>query len=197
MVLARIRALHRRAMHLRYFSVSSAVHGNRAIVYTGAGNPASVLSSLSFPSLPPPASNTINVKFLLSPINPADLNVIEGVYPNRPDPRTDLASSGRGSAEQPVFVPGNEGLAEITAIGKGVTNLKCGEWVTMAKQQAGTWTSSANLGAHDVLKIPKVKGKTYLSEVQAATLAVRVDFYFTWSLTNVSRRLTQPLPFAC
>jgi mitochondrial enoyl-[acyl-carrier protein] reductase / trans-2-enoyl-CoA reductase len=188
MVLAYIRALkHHRSVleHFRCFSTSSVVYRNRAIVYVGAGDPASVLSSMSFPSLPPPAPNTVNVKFLLSPINPADLNVIEGVYPSKPNPRTNLASSGRGSSEQPVFVPGNEGLAEITAIGRGVTDLKCGEWVTMAKQQAGTWISNANLGAHEVLRIPKVKGNVKLSEVQAATLTVCAHFYFLGSDKDV------------
>ena len=151
------------------FKLSKQFSGSRAIVYTETGNPISVLSSISYPSLPPPAPNTVNVKFLLCPINPADLNVIEGVYPKKPYPRTTFASSGKGSKEHPVFVAGNEGLAEITAVGHGVSDLKEGQWVIVTKQQAGTWASCSNFAADDVLEIPR-EG---LTEVQGATMTVR------------------------
>jgi hypothetical protein len=158
----------------RKFSSSAFLFAHRAIVYTRTGDPATVLSSISVPAPLPPAPNTVNVRFLLSPVNPADINVIEGVYPNKPSPTTSLAVSGLGSVEQPVFVAGNEGLAEITSVGTGVTEYQVGDWVIVTKPQAGTWISSANLAVNDVLKIPQRPG---LTQVLGATITVRLSFF--------------------
>ena len=142
------------------FSTYSALLANRAIVYTANGSPPSVLSALSFPSLPSPPSNTLNIKYLLAPINPADINVIEGVYPSMPSP-TKL------NGGQEVFVAGNEGLAAVTEVGSGVKGFEKGEWVVVVKQQCGTWRSGANVGVQDVIKVPRGA-----SEVGAATITV-------------------------
>ncbi|KAG6861333.1 hypothetical protein C0995_001312 [Termitomyces sp. Mi166 len=142
---------------------------NRAVVYAQHGDPATVLTALSYRPLPPPAKNTLNVRFLLAPINPADINVIEGVYPAKPELRHDLAPSGLGSNETPAFVGGNEGLAQVTEVGEGVQGLKDGDWVIMTKPQVGTWCTGRNVGMDDVEKVPRVEG---LSEVHAATMTV-------------------------
>ncbi|KIJ60943.1 hypothetical protein HYDPIDRAFT_97628 [Hydnomerulius pinastri MD-312] len=147
----------------RAFRTSSSVLGNRAIVYSNNGDPSSVLSAITFPDLPPPPPNTANLRFLLSPINPADINVIEGVYPAKPVPHQSLSSD-----DSPVFVGGNEGLAEVIAVGKGVTDLKERDWVVMTKPQSGTWTSGRNVDVKDVLKVPSSE----LSEAEAATITV-------------------------
>ena len=150
---------------VRTFRTSIIRLGQRAIVYNKSGDPSSVLSAVSFPDLSPPAPRTANVRFLLSPINPADLNVIEGVYPARPSPSTDLSSDACQ-----VFVAGNEGIAEVLSVGAGVTDLKERDWVVMTKPQLGTWVSSRNVHVEDVLKVDS----SGLSAVQAATLTVRV-----------------------
>jgi mitochondrial enoyl-[acyl-carrier protein] reductase / trans-2-enoyl-CoA reductase len=142
---------------------------NRAIVYSENGDPSKVLTSLRYPSLPVPASNTVNIQFILMPINPADLNVIQGVYPLKPSPNTSLTPSGKGSKEHAVFVAGNEGLARVTTVGNGVHGLKENDWVVMAKPQAGTWCTNKNVDVGDVIKIPQVHG---LSEVHGATFTV-------------------------
>lgn len=142
---------------------------NRAIIYSQNGDPAKVLSSLRYPQLSAPASDTINVGFILAPINPADINVVEGVYPSKPSEETTLTTSGKGSNEQPVFVCGNEGLAQVTAVGRGVTGLKPDDWVVMTKPQSGTWCTNRNVRASDVVKVPRRDG---LSEVHAATMTV-------------------------
>ncbi|GLB41970.1 putative zinc-binding dehydrogenase [Lyophyllum shimeji] len=142
---------------------------NRAVVYAQHGDPTKVLSVLSYGPLPSPPSNTVNVRFILSPVNPADINVIEGVYPTKPKPDTSLRSSALGSSDQPAYVAGNEGLAEVTEVGNGVSGLEKKDWVIMTKPQLGTWCSSRNVGAHDVLKVPRAPG---LSEVHAATMTV-------------------------
>jgi trans-2-enoyl-CoA reductase len=143
---------------------------DRAVVYAANGEPTNVLSVLTYPNIPSPPPNSVNIKFLLSPINPADINVIEGVYPNKPRKSDALASGGEGD---PVFVAGNEGLARVTAVGQGVHSLNVNDWVIMIKSQAGTWATDRNVAVVDVAKIPDADS---LTEVQAATLMVRILF---------------------
>lgn len=143
------------------FSTSAKILQNRAIIYSENGSPPNVLSAITYPSLTSPGPNTLNIKYLIAPINPADINVIEGVYPAKPS-----ATTLKQGHEQ-VFVGGNEGLAEITEVGTGVKGFERGEWVVIGKQQCGTWRSGANVEVGDVIKVPKGA-----SEVGAATLTV-------------------------
>lgn len=133
---------------------------NRAVVYTENGDPSQVLRVVTYPRLPPPPQDCLNVKFRLSPINPADLNTIEGVYPSKPSPNDALTG-------QPLFVAGNEGLAEVVEVGPGVQGLQKGDWVLATKSQAGTWSSELTFTQNDVIKLP-----SGLSEVSAATINV-------------------------
>lgn len=168
------------------FSSSSAVNANRAIIYTSNGSPSSVLSSRTFPSLPSPPPNTLNIKYLLVPINPADINVIEGVYPAKPSP-TKLNNEGA------VFVAGNEGLAAVTGVGSGVEEFKGGEWVVVGKQQSGTWRSGANVEVGDVIKVPKGA-----SEVGAATIVVNYIIILSCANADVCMyRSIQRRPIIC
>ncbi|KAM6496913.1 trans-2-enoyl-CoA reductase [Amanita muscaria] len=152
---------------LHYFKPFSTVttSTNRAIVYARNGDPADVLRVVDYPTLPPPEPHTVNVRFLLSPINPADVNVVEGIYPVKAESVTNLSST----QEKPIFVGGNEGLAEVVKTGDGVAGLHEGDWVVMTRQQAGTWCSERNVQMEDVLKIPKKQG---LTEAEAATITV-------------------------
>jgi trans-2-enoyl-CoA reductase len=146
------------------FSTSSVLSGHRAIIYNSNGDPARVLSAVSFPELPLPPPNTVNIRLMLAPINPADINVIEGIYPAKPHPDASFS----WSRDLPVFVGGNEGLGEVMEIGEGVNSLRKGDWVVLTKTQSGTWSSAKNVASSDVLKVPRQD----LSEVQAATITV-------------------------
>ncbi|KAI0060290.1 hypothetical protein BV25DRAFT_1956180 [Artomyces pyxidatus] len=64
---------------------------------------------------------TLNLRYLLSAINPADLNVIEGVYPLKPSP------SSFPNLSSQVFVAGHEGFTEIKDVGSGVDGLQVGD----------------------------------------------------------------------
>lgn len=150
------------------FSTSSTRLANRAIVYSKNGEPSSVLSVLSYPTLPPPSSREVNIRFLLSPVNPADVNVIQGVYPDKPSHTASLHPEQH--LREPVFPAGNEGVAEITDVGDSVKGLKRGDWVVMARQQVGTWASSITLPSEDVIRVDRDK----ISEVNAATITVRI-----------------------
>lgn len=148
----------------RYFSSSSARHVNRAVVYSQNGEPANVLNVLTCSSLPSPPPGTVNIRFLLSPINPADINVIEGVYPAKPTLTSDLAELGKGSKEEPVFVGGNEGLATVTSVGESAGELKVGDWVVMVRQQAGTWSTSKNVNVRDIVNVNLKAFKSYVPD---------------------------------
>ena len=99
--------------------------------------------------------------------NPAEvnLNVIEGVYPSKPE-----ALSFPG-LQRRLSWGGNEGLAEVTSVDSGVKSLERGDWVSMRATQVGIWRSAANLLEG---KVPMLKG---LSEVNAATMMVRVILF--------------------
>ncbi|KAI9064131.1 NAD(P)-binding protein [Trametes sanguinea] len=149
-------------LKLATFSTSAArgAVANRAVVFTANGNPAEVLRVQSYD---PPSSlspDSVQVRFRLSPINPSDINVVQGVYPATP---MKMQLGG-----EDVNVGGNEGVAEIVEVGSEVTGLKKGDWVISAKPQVGTWSSFRTLRAEDVIKLPAGG----LSEVNAATITV-------------------------
>ncbi|KDQ61661.1 hypothetical protein JAAARDRAFT_31128 [Jaapia argillacea MUCL 33604] len=150
----------------RTFSTSLPRLANRAIVYTSTGNPSEVLSARTYPSLGPPPQGHVNVRLLCAPVNPSDVNVIEGVYPVRPS-----LESLVGSTES-VFVGGNEGLGVVQRVGNGVDGLKEGDWVVFAKAQSGTWASERCVNGSDVVRIPDMEGGGRIGEVQGATLTV-------------------------
>ncbi len=58
--------------------------------------------------LPPPGVNEIRVEMLFAPINPADINIIEGTYGTLP--------------ELPATL-GNEGVGRVAAVGADVFSL--------------------------------------------------------------------------
>lgn len=160
-----LRAAVTRCSHRLLSTSSSAIP--KAIVYSSYGNPENVLRGVCLPSLPsPPPPGTINVRYLLSPINPADLNTIEGIYPSKPS----LRHPSETGLREPVYIAGNEGVAQVVELGDGVKALKEGDWVVMTKPQSGTWQSKQNVREEHVLRVPREKGT--LSEIHGATLAV-------------------------
>lgn len=87
-----------------------------------------------------------------SPVNPADINTIQGVYgvkPNLP------------------FTLGNEGFGTIEKVGNKVQNLKVGDWVIPGTNAWGTWQTYALDEEKNLIKIPND-----LDPAMAATLAV-------------------------
>src|SRR2546430_14499259 len=79
-------------------------------VYSAHGNPANVLRVESQP-WPTPGPDEVVVEMRAAPINPADLNAIEGKYP--------------GKREVPA-VPGFEGSGIVLGMGKKVKKLTKG-----------------------------------------------------------------------
>jgi trans-2-enoyl-CoA reductase len=108
-----------------------------AAVYERHGNPADVLHVESRPCPTPGAGEAI-VKMRAAPINPADLNQIEGKYPIR--------------AELPA-TPGFEGAGVVINIGANVTNIGPGALVILP-HNVGTWRDAVAVKADELVVVP-------------------------------------------
>ncbi len=113
------------------------------------GKPTDVLQLDEF-ELPPLAANELQIEMLAAPINPADLNVIDGTYGNLPEPPATI---------------GNEGCARVTALGSEVTDFAIGDLI--ANTALGNWCHHRNLPVADAIKLPPG-----IDPLQAAMLCV-------------------------
>ncbi|KAM4757885.1 enoyl-[acyl-carrier-protein] reductase, mitochondrial [Cyanocitta cristata] len=121
------------------------------LLYERHGEPAAVvqLKDLEVPKL---GDSDVHVKMLAAPINPADINMIQGTYP--------LLS--------PLpAVGGNEGVGEVLEVGRRVTALKPGDWVIPANAGLGTWRTRGVFPEEMLLKVP-----SDIPVLCAATLSV-------------------------
>ncbi|WEW59465.1 mitochondrial 2-enoyl thioester reductase [Emydomyces testavorans] len=134
---------------------------SKALVFSKYGEPKDVLSLHSH-SISPPHDTQCTVRLLTAPLNPADINQIQGVYPSKPRFTTEL-----GTAE-PHAVPGNEGAFEVLSTGARVQNLKKGDWVIMKRTGMGTWRTHAQFDESELLKIDS----TGLTPLQVGTVGV-------------------------
>src|SRR3989440_12370182 len=108
-----------------------------AAVYETHGNPADVLHVESRP-WPTPAAGEVIVKMRAAPINPADLNQIEGKYPIR--------------AELPA-TPGFEGAGVVVDLGANATNLTAGALVILP-HNVGTWRDAIAVRTDELVVVP-------------------------------------------
>ena len=108
-----------------------------AAVYETHGNPADVLQVESRP-WPTPVPGEVIVKMRAAPINPADLNQIEGKYPVR--------------AELPA-TPGFEGAGIVLDVGADVKGLTSGALVILP-HNVGTWRDAVAVKADELVVVP-------------------------------------------
>lgn len=116
----------------------SASQSSKSLLYNDYGEPADVLKLIEVPDVKP-ASDQVTVKWLLAPVNPADINTIQGKYPSKPS--------------LPA-VPGNEGVGEITNVGASVKDFIVGDKVVPNDNHTGTWRSQANYLPDNLIKVP-------------------------------------------
>lgn len=161
----RLQESWRRLILQRSYATFTRGISHRAVIFSEPGAPCQVASVKTFPRpLPPPRKGEVQLRVCLAPINPSDINVIQGVYPMKPRSRENLGTS------HPVFIPGNEGLGEVIATGPSVNGLTVGDRVVMGVPQAGTWSNYMNIKANDLILV-----RPGVSDVQAATMSVRRD----------------------
>lgn len=135
---------------------------SKALVYSKYGEPQDVLQ-LHGHSISPPSGSQVVIRFLTSPINPADVNQVQGVYPSKPEMNTLLGTS------EPSATAGNEGVAEVVSTGSGVKSIQKGDWVIMKSTGMGTWCTHKAVDESQLLKIDNKEG---LSPLQVGTVSV-------------------------
>lgn len=121
------------------------------LVYSEYGDPIKVIHKEKEDVLEPETKQVL-IKMLAAPVNPADINTIQGKYPSKP----------------PLpAVPGNEGVGVIEKVGPEVEGLCEGDHVVPLTNNLGTWRTHLVLPTNNILKVPKNLGL-----VEAATLTV-------------------------
>lgn len=96
------------------------------------------LQLIEVSDLPNPGRGEVQVGMRFSPVNLNDLQLITGKFPYRPS----LPANA-----------GNEGIAEVLAVGEGVKHLKVGDHV-VPPLYGGTWVERLNFLAEGVLPLP-------------------------------------------
>lgn len=147
-----------RRRHISTFGYTQA----KALVYSRYGEPADVLQ-LHGHSISPPSGTEVVLRMLTAPINPADINQVQGVYPSKPSMDTKLGTS------EPTAVAGNEGVAEVVSTGSNVKTLEKGDWAVMRHTSQGTWRTHLAL---DESQLFKIEDKSNLTPLQVGTVSV-------------------------
>lgn len=118
----------------------------KSLVFTMFGEPSDVLKlhthSLS-PTLP---AGSVLLRALAAPINPADVNTIQGTYGVKP------SFSPLIGTQEPAVIPGNEGVFEVVAPAGPLTK---GDWVIPAKTGFGTWRTHAVAPVDSLIRVDK------------------------------------------
>ncbi|XP_075709445.1 enoyl-[acyl-carrier-protein] reductase, mitochondrial isoform X2 [Rhinoderma darwinii] len=99
-----------------------------------------------------PTHYEVRVKMLAAPINPSDINMVQGTYALLPQ----LPSVG-----------GNEGVGVVAEVGNHVSSLRPGDWVILVDAGLGTWRTEGLFSEEALVRVP-----SDISIVGAATLSV-------------------------
>lgn len=121
--------------------LSTCISDHKSLVIKNYGEPQDVVQlKVSKPHEVLPNAlepKKVLVKHLISCINPADINIIQGVYGKRPDLPTIL---------------GNEGVMQVESVSTGVNHLKPGDLV-IDVNSIGSWQSYSVRNSDDLFKI--------------------------------------------
>ncbi|KAM4700906.1 enoyl-[acyl-carrier-protein] reductase, mitochondrial [Discoglossus pictus] len=123
----------------------------RALVYEKHGEPEQVLRMHNL-QVPSPGDYDVLVKMLAAPINPSDINMIQGTYALLP---------------QLPAVGGNEGVGVVVETGRHVSSVRPGDWVIPVDAGLGTWRTEGLFSEATLVRVP-----SDISVAGAATLSV-------------------------
>lgn len=118
--------------------------------FTQTGNPAEVLHAAER-EVKPPNGHEVLVRMRYAPVNPADLNFMEGTY---------------GRIPAPPCIPGHESCGEVEAVGPDVQSLAKGD-VVIPLLGTGCWAQHVTAPEHAFAKVP-----SRIDAVQASMLRV-------------------------
>ncbi|RWA06699.1 hypothetical protein EKO27_g8407 [Xylaria grammica] len=121
----------------------------KALVFSQYGEPKDALKLHTHSISPDLPSSSVLLRTLAAPINPADVNTIQGTYGAKPK-----FTSLIGTPE-PSALPGNEGVFEVTSTPPSSSGLSKGDWVIPAKTGFGTWRTHVVAPVDGVLKVDK------------------------------------------
>ncbi|XP_034834589.1 enoyl-[acyl-carrier-protein] reductase, mitochondrial-like [Maniola hyperantus] len=124
---------------------------SKSLYYSEFGDPLHVVKFREI-EVPPLKSQEVLVRMLAAPVNPADINTIQGKYPVK----ITLPS-----------IPGNEGVGIVEEIGSDVKNICLGNRVIVTEPIQGTWRDIGVFRKDTLRVVPDNLGL-----VEAATLTV-------------------------
>ncbi|XP_047992042.1 enoyl-[acyl-carrier-protein] reductase, mitochondrial-like isoform X2 [Leguminivora glycinivorella] len=111
---------------------------SKQLVYSKFGDPLCVVKFRES-AIPQLGDLEVLVRMLAAPINPADINTIQGLRPDLPNL---------------PHVAGDEGVGDVMEIGAKVTYVEPGQRVVLSSRQLGTWRYYGIYKEKDVHKIP-------------------------------------------
>ncbi|KAI8618838.1 hypothetical protein BC830DRAFT_1106846 [Chytriomyces sp. MP71] len=134
---------------------------NKQVIITKFGEPAKVLRTRVAP-IPYPDRNQVLVRLVLRPINPSDVNALDGGY------------AGFRPKSFPA-VPGFEGVGIVSHVGPGVSRVTKGQRVVTLVQGAvgnGSWQEYVVVGEEDVVPVPDGVADTSAAQALVNPLSV-------------------------
>lgn len=123
----------------------------QALVYEAHGPPKDVLQLQEHP-VGDVGDHDVQLEMLAAPINPSDINQIEGKYPIKPN--------------LPA-VAGNEGVGIVRRVGSQVAGVSEGDWMVPLTAGQGTWRQFGTFTAENWYTVPNSVPKRL-----AATMSV-------------------------
>ncbi|XP_061415998.1 enoyl-[acyl-carrier-protein] reductase, mitochondrial-like isoform X1 [Lethenteron reissneri] len=114
-------------------------HTASCLVYAEHGEPAKVVK-MEEQLLPPVGEREVLIRMLAAPINPADINMLQGKYGIQPP----LPAIG-----------GNEGVGQVEEVGSKVTKVKPGDWVLPVGSVFGTWRTAGVCSEDAMVTVPR------------------------------------------
>lgn len=136
--------------------------------YSTFGDPSEVIELKEIPSETQLSETEVKIQMEVSSINPADLLVIQGLYPLRP--------------KLPA-VPGNEGVGKVVELGSKVTHLSKGDRVFIPfRSGIGAWREELTFSAQNVFPI---KGEADPEQLAMAAVNPPSAYYMLTKFTKL------------
>lgn len=131
-------------------------------------------------------AKSIVLRSLAFPINPSDINQLQGVYPSKPEKTLNY------STKEPAAIAGNEGVFEVISVPEGESSLTEGDWVIPVQANQGTWSNyRVFTKASDLIKVNGLDLHSAATvSVNGCTAYQLVNNYVDWN-QNANEWLVQ------